>query len=560
MSILKITSIAFIGAICSLQTFAQNETVLIPQTGFKTSLNKIAVVRAQTDSFTVEDLNSQVVLKGKFSESVLWPFSDEKVRKADLSEIRIPGDYYLTVKGSSEKTAFGIYEYTYSDIADAAVRALYYNRCSYPIDPQYGGKWARKAGHPDTRVYIHKSAVSEGRPEGFVVSSPGGWYDAGDYNKYIVNSAISTYTMLLAYQMYPEFWNKRCLNIPESGNVIPDVLDETLYNLRWMLTMQDTDGGVYHKCTTLAFEGFIMPEEAYEKRYMIQKNTAATLDFAATMAYASRLLSKFPKALPGLADSCKNAAMKAWEWSKLHPSILYRQPADVSTGAYGDMNIKDEWFWAGVEMSILAGKNFPDSLLKVLKFKTPSWGSVGTLGLISAITSKDQIGSGQYNSCKKLFFEYTDGLVTISEKAAYPVSLDYFAWGSNSDVANQGLLKMVAYAVQPDQKYLFSATNDMNYLTGVNPTGYCYITGFGKKSSMNIHHRPSATDKILDPVPGFLAGGPNTVVFIDCPDAKRSKLPALSYVDEVCSYSTNEIAINWNTPLVFLSGALSSIK
>lgn len=548
------------GAISSFQAFAQNETVLIPQTGFKTSLNKVAVVRAQTDSFTVEDMNNQVVLKGKLSEPALWPFSDEKVRKADLSEIRIPGDYYLTVKGSSEKTAFGIYEYTYSDIADAAVRALFYNRCSYPILPQYGGKWARKAGHPDTKVYIHKSAVSEGRPEGFVVSSPGGWYDAGDYNKYIVNSAISTYTMLLAYQMYPEFWNKRCLNIPESGNDIPDVLDETLYNLRWMLTMQDTDGGVYHKCTTLAFEGFIMPEEASDKRYMIQKNTAATLDFAATMAYASRLLSKFPKALPGLADSCKNAAMKAWEWSKLHPSVLYRQPADVSTGAYGDRDIRDEWFWAGVEMAVLTGKNFPDSLMKVLQFKTPSWGSVGALGLISAITSKDQIGSEQYNSCKKLFFDYTDNLVAVSEKAAYPVSLDYFAWGSNSDVANQGLLKMVAYSVQPDQKYLFSATNDMNYLTGVNPTGYCYITGFGKKSSMNIHHRPSAADKILDPVPGFLAGGPNTVVFIDCPNAKRSKLPALSYVDEVCSYSTNEIAINWNTPLVFLSGALSSVK
>jgi endoglucanase len=98
----------------------------------------------------------------------------------------------------------------------------------------------------------------------------------------------------------------------------------------------------------------------------------------------------------------------------------------------------------------------------------------------------------------------------------------------------------------------------MNYLTGVNPTGYCYITGFGEKSPLNIHHRPSAVDSVPEPVPGFLAGGPNNVVFADCPDAKRSKFPALSYVDELCSYSTNEIAINWNTPLVFLSGAISN--
>jgi endoglucanase len=162
--------------------------------------------------------------------------------------------------------------------------------------------------------------------------------------------------------------------------------------------------------------------------------------------------------------------------------------------------------------------------------------------------------------CKQIYFNYADQLIGIAEKSAYPVSLDFFAWGSNSDVANQGLLKLVAFSVKNDNKYLQSAINDMNYLTGVNPTGYCYITGFGSKPSMNIHHRPSAADRIIDPVPGFLAGGPNTVVLTDCPNAKRSKFPALSYVDEECSYSTNEIAINWNTPLVFLAGALSAIS
>jgi endoglucanase len=125
-------------------------------------------------------------------------------------------------------------------------------------------------------------------------------------------------------------------------------------------------------------------------------------------------------------------------------------------------------------------------------------------------------------------------------------------------VANQGLLKVVAFSLSKDQRYLRSAINDMNYITGVNPTGYCYITGIGTKSPMNIHHRPSGSDNIVDPVPGFLVGGPNTAVLADCPNAKRSKLPALSFVDELCSYSTNEICINWNTPLVFLAGALSA--
>jgi endoglucanase len=250
----------------------------------------------------------------------------------------------------------------------------------------------------------------------------------------------------------------------------------------------------------------------------------------------------------------------AWNWCLKNPSILYKQPADVSTGAYGDRNITDEWFWAGVEMSALAGSAFPDSLLTKAEFKTPSWASVGPLGLITAMVQKDRIVPEMTAKCQKVFFAYVDNLLNIAANSAYPVSLDYFAWGSNSDIANQGLLKMIAYSVKKDIRYFQSAINDMNYLTGVNPTGYCYITGFGAKSSMKIHHRPSAADNIIDPVPGFLAGGPNTVVFADCPNAVRSKLPALSYVDEECSYSTNEIAINWNTPLAFLAGAVSAAK
>jgi|WetSurMetagenome_2_1015567.scaffolds.fasta_scaffold27965_4 endoglucanase len=554
---LKLLPVTICFLLC-LNIAAQEESILIPQTGFGLSLNKTAVVRVPADSFYVTDHNNSIVYRAKLGAPAVWPFSEEKVQLADFSSVQTQGVYFLVIPGTNSERTFSIYSDAYGAIANAAVKALYYNRCSYPILPEFGGKWERKAGHPDTQVYVHQSAVSEGRPEGFVLSSPGGWYDAGDYNKYIVNSSISTYTMLLAYEMYPEFWGERNLNIPESGNKVPDILDETLFNLRWMLTMQDNDGGVYHKCTTLAFEGFVMPEDAHDKRYVIQKNTAASLDFAATMAHASMVLSAFPDVLPGLADSCKKAAIKAWGWCKINPAILYKQPADVSTGAYGDRDIRDEWFWAGVEMSVLTGSAFPDSLFDKIRFATPSWSVVAPLGLITALKYPTKVNAVSLAKCIKLFFDYTNHLVAVSEKAAYPVSLDYFAWGSNSDVANQGLLKMVAYSLTSDQKYVSSATNDMNYLTGVNPTGYCYITGFGIKSSMNIHHRPSASDKIVEPVPGFLSGGPNTVVFIDCPDVKRSKLPALSYVDQVCSYSTNEIAINWNAPLVFLAGALSA--
>lgn len=539
--------------------FSQDEKILVPQTGFRSDLNKLAIVRAEADSFIVLDVNGMHVLRGKLCESKHWEYSDETVRIADISDLKTVGDYSLSIPGSGIKGSFGIKADPYGEIANAAVKALYYNRCSYEILPEFGGQWARKGGHPDTQVYVHKSAVSEGRPEGFVLSSPGGWYDAGDYNKYIVNSSISVYTMLLAYEMYPKYWIDRNLNIPESGNNIPDILDETLFNLNWMLTMQDADGGVYHKCTELQFSGFEMPENTNPKRFVIQKNTQATLDFAATMAHASLILKNFDSELPGLADKCKSAAIKAWNWCLKNPAILYRQPPDVATGAYADRDIRDDWFWAGAEMAVLTGSAFPDSMLTKLKFETPSWGSVSQLGIITAIRNETKVKPDIYERCKKILLSYTGKLVSIAENSAYPISLDFWAWGSNSDVANQGLLKMIAYHITHDRKYLTSAINDMNYITGVNPTGYCYITGFGTKSPMNIHHRPSGADNIADPVPGFLVGGPNTVVWNDCPNAKnRSKHPALSFVDELCSYSTNEICINWNTPLVFLAGALSA--
>jgi len=161
---------------------------------------------------------------------------------------------------------------------------------------------------------------------------------------------------------------------------------------------------------------------------------------------------------------------------------------------------------------------------------------------------------------QKVLVDFANQLVEKSNGSPYRVSLDIFNWGSNSDVANMGVIKMVAYQITSDKKYLNSAQTDIDYLLGRNATGYCFVTGFGGKQVMNIHHRPSGADGVAAPYPGFLSGGPNTVVLTDCPDVTRSTFPAKSFVDQECSYSTNEIAINWNAPLFFLLGAMDSMK
>ena len=538
--------------------------ILINQVGYLPNSVKIALLRVTTDKFNVVDVSSgKVVFTGKPDPFKFWSQSGDSVCAADFSKLTTPGKYRVCFNNKSVCSyEFVIANDVYSDIAKASLKAFYLNRSGMELTKEFGGKWARPAGHPDTVVFIHSSAASPGRPEGFKISSPGGWYDAGDYNKYIVNSGISTYTLLLFCQMYPYYCTSFKDNIPESSNANSDVINELLYNLRWMLTMQDpADGGVYHKLTNKDFGGFTMPDKATEPRYVVMKSTAASLDFAATMAMASRIFEKSEsQELINLGKTCLDAANKAYAWAKVNPAIYYKNPSDISTGAYDDANVSDEFFWAGTELG-LANQNLSlikEKDLKALMIKVPSWDYSGMTGIISLSVS--EIAGPLKVEAQNILLAFADQLVKKSENSPYKVSLDFFKWGSNSDVANQAIIKMVAYKISKDKKYLTSAQSDVDYLLGRNATGYCFVTGFGTKQIMNIHHRPSGSDGITEPYPGFLAGGPNTIVLTDCPDFNRSKFPAKSYADEECSYSTNEVAINWNAPLFFILGAMDALR
>lgn len=539
--------------------------ILLNQVGYLPGSVKIALLRVRAEKFNVIDAsNGEVVFTGIPGPFRYWTLSGDSVCTADFSVLTAPGKYQISINNSSICSfIFEIGEQVYSDIAKASLKAFYLNRSAIEITGEFGGKWARPAGHPDTAVFVHSSAASENRPEGFKISSSGGWYDAGDYNKYIVNSSISTYTLLLFCQMYPEYIRNFRSNIPESSNNLPDVVDELLFNLRWMLTMQDPlDGGVYHKLTNKSFCDFVMPDKANDTRYVVSKSTAASLDFAATMAMASRVFAKMATPeLATLGDICIEASKKAFFWAQAHPAVFYKNPSDISTGAYDDSIVEDEFFWASTElalaennMALIATRQFD-----VLKLNVQSWDLVEMLGLISLSQADNPRTQELAIKTQKTILEYADNLVEKSEKAPYKVSLDFFKWGSNSDVANQAIIKLVAYKISNDKKYLTSIQGDVDYLLGRNATGYCFVTGFGSKQVMNIHHRPSGADNILQPCPGFLAGGPNTIVLNDCPEIIRSKFPAQSFSDTQCSYSTNEIAINWNAPLFFLMGALDAL-
>ncbi|MCE7063966.1 glycoside hydrolase family 9 protein [Dyadobacter sp. CY326] len=553
------------------------EPIRLNQIGFYPNGQKIAVVLGEEPTaFELKEASSgKTVFKGKLSEPKTSQHSGKTSRIADFSSVTKAGKYVLFVPALRKSAPLEIKEKVHKEVAAASLKGFYYQRVSTKLPEKFAGKWARPAGHPDDKVLIHASAVSEGRPENAVISSPRGWYDAGDYNKYIVNSGITMGTLLSLYEDYPAFCENFTTNIPESNNGVPDLLDEALWNLRWMLTMQDpADGGVYHKLTNPRFDGMIMPDACKNPRYVVQKNTIATLDFVAVMAQSARIFKNFENKFPGLADSCVTAAVKGWEWAKKNPGVLYNQDEmnkkfdpDVVTGSYGDRDAKDEWVWAAAEMYALTKK--PEYMQGIAleadqPVPLPTWSQVNTLGIYTLLRFSDELkaDANLTNSLKKSVISFANNLLIDLEKQPYQtvmgkVAKDY-SWGSSSVAANQGIALLYAFKSTKDQKYLLAAQGNLDYLLGRNATGYSFLTGFGTKRVMHPHHRPSVADGIVDPVPGLLSGGPNPGQQDKC-TTYTSKFADESFTDDDCSYASNEIAINWNAPFVYLSAAIEAL-
>ncbi len=553
-----------------------SDRIRLNQVGFYPDAKKVAVVvGADAGSFAVvETATSDTVHLGTLSAAEQWDMSGEQVRRAPFSEVTAAGTYELRVEGLGVSYPFTIEQNVFRPVARAALKAYYYQRMSIPLKEEYAGQWARPMGHPDDEVQVHPSAASEARPEGTTIAAPKGWYDAGDYNKYVVNSGISTYTLLAIYEHYPEGAEDLSPSIPESGNDVPDVLDEALWNLRWMLDMQAPDGGVYHKLTHPSFQGMVMPHEVSAPRYVVQKSTAAALDFAAVMAQGARLYDDYSDAFPGLADSMRTAALRAWTWARAHPDVPYDQQAmnqqydpDVVTGAYGDDTFADEFAWAAAELAVTTEA---DSFLAVASPldrapTVPSWGNVRTLGWMTLLEHRADVASAVDTSAlTRRYRRFADELVQARTDVPYRTVMGRersdFAWGSNSVAANQAMVLLQAERLTHDPTYVQAALANFDYLLGRNATGYSFVTGHGDRSPMRIHHRPSEADGITAPVPGFLAGGPNPGQQDagHCDPAYPSDHPATSYLDALCSYASNEVTINWNAPLVYVAAVLGA--
>ena len=568
----------------------QSSVIRLNQVGFAPDQEKTATIDMSSFSLqtpfcvSIFDDAGETVWQGKASETMLNPVSGKPCQIVDFSSFTNPGSYTLCLDADVRNGAvpFTIAEHPYRELTRKALRAFYYQRASMDIEEPYAEGFARKGGHPDDHVLVHASAATAERPENTVIDSHGGWYDAGDYNKYIVNSGYTMGVWLMAYEMNPAYYDTLCLNIPESGLAVPDMLAEAMYNIRWMLTMQDLDGGVYHKLTEPDFEGFIRPDECQKPRYVVLKTTAAALDFAATMALAARVYAPYEDVYPGFVAQATEAAERAWKWAQEHPAVYYDQPKmneqftpAITTGAYDDTEVQDEFFWAATELSLLTGnESYKQQALTadqpdnedIIIYSSATWGNVQELAFLEWMThpGKDPELTQRYRHALLEFLSSDlDEAETVSvHRCPYGNREEDFFWGCNSEgCCWRGVECLYAYRFTGDERYLKNAERCLDYILGQNATGYCYVTGFGTKPTSHPHHRLSYSHP-KGTHPGFLAGGPNPARQDAVTDGVKypKDVPAdESYLDQQPSYASNEVTINWNVTLFALTAGIDAL-
>lgn len=532
------------------------DIIRINQVGYFPSLGKhFTVADSEAENFKLVNDKGKIVYRGELSDEGIWEPSGEYLKSGSFSEFKKEGTYFVHVPGTGNSYLFNISGQIYTNAAIEAMETFFFMRASMDLEEKYLGKFSRKGGHPDDTCYYHESTGHEG---GFL-SSPGGWYDAGDYGKYTVNAAISTGTMLALHELLPEVFEDGSLDIPESGNGINDMLDELRYEFDWVLTMQDEDGGVFHKLTALQHDGVTMPAETPAKRYIIGKSTAASLDFAAMLAQASRIYRSHD---PEFSEQCLDAAVKAYRWSLENPQKYFRNPSGVGTGGYGDRIMDEEFFWAAAELYCTTGDSkYLDAIkpdLGNIQFRlTESWRNyVDNIGYYSLYMS-DLLGEEERKTLEGGIIRLADELLGTALENPYGIPVSHFEWGSNSDVLNTAIVEIFAHQITGDQKYVDAAAMFTDYIFGRNATEYSFVSGYGTRFSSNFHHRLLMADDNEETFPGYVAGGPNGDMqdrgdLADAGVSYPDSLEAKAYIDHIASYASNEICINWNAPLVLV--------
>lgn len=535
------------------QAMAPIPGIRVDQVGYRPEDAKQAVMAGAGGVFELVDAADGARV---FSATATGPFQDassgDTVYHADFSAFQTPGRYILRTSAAGSSPIFEISQGVYAPVKDAVLKGLYYQRCGTALGKEFAGAWSHGACHLAEGIVAGAGTARDGS---------GGWHDAGDYGKYSVAGAVAVADLLLACELFPRAFGDSS-GIPESGNGVPDVLDECRYELEWLLKMQEAaSGGVYHKLTTAGFPGMnVMPEADAGRLIFSPISTAATADLSAVMAMAARAYKSFDAEF---SSACLSSSRRAWAWLRGNPSPSgFKNPAGVSTGEYGDASDTDERYWAAAELLRATGETeFQKYLTAVFEAgKAPTWSfgwqNIGGLGSVAYILA-DQAGTDPVQRSRLIssMIAQCDTSLRVREKDGYRIPLrgQQYGWGSNMTLLNQSMFFILADRLGPRAEYRDAALDCVHYLLGRNSLDQCFVTGQGSRPIRHPHHRPSVADGVPDPVPGLVSGGPDR--YLEDPYAQanlKGLPPAKCFADVSDSYSTNEIAIYWNAPAVFV--------
>lgn len=577
--------------------------IMTNQAGYLKGRVKRATLLSSSKSavdFDIKDDSGKTVYSGKTTPFGKDKDSGDSVHIIDFTDLDDKGTFTIETEDGDKSRKITIGEpAVYSSLLYDALNYFYQNRSGIAIESEYissgdTSKLARAAGHPTDNAEIMSDWEKAGTGKSIDVT--GGWYDAGDHGKYVVNGGLSLWMMQNQYETalkngYEKAYADGTMLLPENSNGNPDLLDEARWEMEWMLKMIVSDGEyknmAYHKAHDEKWTGLgIAPADDEMKRIVKPPTTAATLNLAACGAQSARLWKELD---PDFADECLEAAENAYEAAKKNPDVFAPLDSSIGGGAYGDDYVEDEFYWAACELYLTTGD---DSYYKDMKssdcfLAVPEtmdggesvgsigsfdWGHTAALGTMSLALNEDSISSGDMSDIKDNFCQTADTFIELEEnqgyglpygqsKISYNDSDEGYIWGSNSVVADNSVVLAYAFMLTGDDKYMDGVIGGMDYLLGRNAMDNSYVTGYGANAIENPHHRFWA-NQIDDTFPsapnGVLSGGPNSGMqdpWVQGMGWKKGEIePQKCYMDHIEAWSVNECTINWNASLAWLAG------
>lgn len=564
---------------------AYSDRVRVNQVGYLRLATKVGViVDDSTDplEWQVQDaVDGSVVVDGTTMVYGLDDASGDHVHHADFSSLSEQGAYKLIVDRIGASLEFQIAPRLYPDLPLEAMNYFYFHRLGMEIEGEYlvDERYARAALHPaDTAVPAYPGWCSTCSDFDLL----GSWADAGDFGIYPVNHAISAWTLLNLHEMFPEAFPDGSLNLPESENSFPDLLDEVDYGSRFIRGMLPSDGGLAsHKAHNHAWSQFSITvegenaENAAGTRSAMGSSTPATYAVARVNAQLARVWHSRGGEKAAYVTTLWEVAKDAWSradgTSKMYNAAEASPGPAVGGGDYPDSNADDDRYAAACEMYLTAYALGDVDVVGIYKAATTSsqfftamgqwdWKTVAGAGTLSLHAVENDLTDSDKMWIRLNIVHFANKVKTAIDAEGYPSNLNYgaefaqYPWGSNSFVMNRMIALAYAHEITGEVSYQKYLLRSMDYIMGTNAMDISYVTGYGAKAETDTHDRWAWTVGQEEHWPrGWLSGGPNDELVNDY-ETPRSAPAAKSYAGPGTApraWGSKENTVNWNAPLAW---------